>query len=78
MVRLGLGLVRLEEGKELLRASRAGRLALGGGLRSGREGRLSSVPGGQLAREVGGERGRLRRGWEGVGLDDADVGVLGL
>ncbi len=78
VVRLGLGLVGLEEGKELLRASRAGRLALCSGRRGSRECGLGGVPGGELAREVGGERGRLGSGREGVGLDDADVCVLGL
>ena len=79
MVRLVRGLVRLEEREELLRAGGARALRLGGGLRGrGGEGGLGGVPGGELAREVGGEGGRLGRGREGVVLDDADVGVLGL
>ena len=79
MVRLVRGLVRLEEREELLRARGTRALRLGGGLRGrGGEGRLGGVPGGELAREVGGEGGRLGRGREGVVLDDADVGVLGL
>ena len=79
MVRLVvLRLVRLEEGEELVRAGGRRDLTLGGGRSLRGEGRLRGVPCGELAREVGGEGGRLGRGREGVVLDDADVGVLGL
>ena len=78
MVRLVLRLVRLEEREELVRARGGSGLALGRGRGLRGEGGLDGVPCGKLAREVGGERGRLGGGREGVRLDDADVGVLGL
>ena len=73
-----LGLVRLEESEELLRASRARALGFGSGRSRGREGGLGGVPGRELTREVGGEGRRLGRRRLRVVLDDTDVCVLGL
>ena len=78
MVRLVvLGLVRLKEGQELLRAGGAGAL-LGCGLGSSGDSGLSCVPCGELACEVGREGRRLGCGGKGVVLHDANVGILEL